>query len=431
MYLLRKFDPCKIITVGFLIAILIGGFILWLPISHQDHVDVGFIDAIFTAVSCICVTGLSTVDIANTYNTFGFVIMALLIQIGGLGVVCAAVSIVLLVGQKIGIKERVLIKDAFNLESVKGIVKFLHSIFKFTFIIEFSGMVLSLFAFLRYYPLKKALLISFFHSISAFNNAGFDLIGNYESLYKFKDDIFINIITSILIILGGIGFFVIKDVLEKKKFKKLTLHSKIAIKSTLLLIIGGTLILKFTQNDISLLGAFFASVSARTAGFVTYPFSAFNRFGLIIIMLLMFIGASPSSTGGGIKTTTLYTLLKGTYAACTNNNCFSFKRQISSELVNRAFVVVFLSGIVVVTSSLLVCVFEPAIDFMSILFECVSAFATVGSSLGITPILCNYSKIILMITMFIGRVGPLTLLAIWSVKNKKNIIYPKENIIIG
>lgn len=431
MYLLRKFDPCKIITVGFLIAILIGGFILWLPISHQDHVDVGFIDAIFTAVSCICVTGLSTVDIANTYNTFGFVIMALLIQIGGLGVVCAAVSIVLLVGQKIGIKERVLIKDAFNLESVKGIVKFLHSIFKFTFIIEFAGMVLSLFAFLRYYPLKKALLISFFHSISAFNNAGFDLIGNYESLYKFKDDIFINIITSILIILGGIGFFVIKDVLEKKKFKKLTLHSKIAIKSTLLLIIGGTLILKFTQNDISLLGAFFASVSARTAGFVTYPFSAFNRFGLIIIMLLMFIGASPSSTGGGIKTTTLYTLLKGTYASCTNNNCFSFKRQISSELVNRAFVVVFLSGIVVVTSSLLLCVFEPAIDFMSILFECVSAFATVGSSLGITPILCNYSKIILMITMFIGRVGPLTLLAIWSVKNKKNIIYPKENIIIG
>lgn len=431
MYLLKKFDPCKIITIGFLIAILIGGFILWLPISHQDHVDVSFIDAIFTAVSCICVTGLSTVDIANTYNTFGFIIMALLIQIGGLGVVCAAVSIVLLVGQKIGIKERVLIKDAFNLESVKGIVKFLHSIFKFTFIIEFAGMVLSLIAFLRYYPLKKALLISFFHSISAFNNAGFDLIGNYESLYKFKDDIFINIITSILIILGGIGFFVIKDVLEKKKFKKLTLHSKITIKSTLLLIIGGTLILKFTQKDISLLGAFFASVSARTAGFVTYPFSTFNRFGLIIIMLLMFIGASPSSTGGGIKTTTLYTLLKGTYAACTNNNCFSFKRQISSELVNRAFVVVFLGGIVVVTSSLLVCVFEPAIDFMSILFECVSAFATVGSSLGITPILCNYSKIILMITMFIGRVGPLTLLAIWSVKNKKNIIYPKENIIIG
>ena len=183
MYLLKKFDPCKIITIGFLIAILIGGFILWLPISHQDHVDVSFIDAIFTAVSCICVTGLSTVDIANTYNTFGFIIMALLIQIGGLGVVCAAVSIVLLVGQKIGIKERVLIKDAFNLESVKGIVKFLHSIFKFTFIIEFAGMVLSLIAFLRYYPLKKALLISFFHSISAFNNAGFDLIGNYEFLF--------------------------------------------------------------------------------------------------------------------------------------------------------------------------------------------------------------------------------------------------------
>lgn len=430
MQILRKFDPCKIIVIGFLITILIGGFILWLPISHQEGVDVSLIDSYFITVSCICVTGLSTVDVANTFNLFGIFIMALLIQIGGLGVVCAGVSIILLAGQKIGIKERILIKDSFNLDSVKGIVKFILSIFKFTFIIELVGAIISFFAYLKYFSIKKALLISIFHSISAFNNAGFDLIGNYNSLFIFKDDVIINLVTSFLIILGGIGFLVIKDVLEKKNFKKLTLHSKIVIKTTLILIFGGTIILKLTQN-ITWLGAFFASVSARTAGFVTYPFDVFNRFGLLFITILMFIGASPSSTGGGIKTTTIYTLLKGTYSTCVNDHCFSFKRLITPEIINRSFIVLFLATMVVACSTTLLCVFEPNIDLSKLLFESVSAFATVGSSLGITPILSSISKLILMITMFIGRVGPLTLLSVWTKKNKKNIIYPKENIIIG
>ena len=412
MSFLRKVNPCKIIVFGFLICILIGGFMLWLPISHKDNIDISLIDAFFTAVSCICVTGLSTVDIANTFNLFGIIIMAILIQIGGLGVVCAGVSIVLLAGRKIGIRERVLIQNSFNLDSVKGIVKFILSIFKITFIIEFFGAFISFFAYLRYFPAKKALVISIFHSISAFNNAGFDLIGNYDSLLLFKDDIAINLITSLLIILGGIGFLVIKDVLEKKKFSKLSLHSKIVIRTTLFLIIGGTIILKLTQN-ITWIGALFTSVSARTAGFVTIPFDEFNRFGLLIITILMFIGASPSSTGGGIKTTTFYTLVKGTYATCRNNHCFSFKRLITPEIINRSFIILFLSSIVVATCTTLLCLFEPTIELSKLFFESVSAFATVGSSLGITPTLSSISKFIIMITMYIGRIGPLTLLSVF------------------
>ena len=430
MYFLRKIDPCKIIVFGFLIAIIIGSILLWLPISHQEGINVNLIDAFFTTVSCICVTGLSTIDVANTFNLFGIIVMALLIQIGGLGVVCAAVSIVLLAGQKIGIRERVLIQNSFSLDSVKGIVRFILDIFKFTFIIEFVGALISFFAYIRYYPFGKALLISVFHAISAFNNAGFDLIGNYQSLFIFKDDIIINIVTSLLIILGGIGFLVIKDIIEKRKFKKLSLHSKIVISTTLFLLIFGTIIIKLTQN-ISWLGAFFASAAARTAGFVTFPLEMFNRFGLLFITILMFIGASPSSTGGGIKTTTFYVLIKGTKSTCMNSHCFSFKRLITSEQINRSFIILFLASIVVTCCTTLLCFFEPTIDLSKLLFESVSAFATVGSSLGITPLLTPYSKIVLMVTMFIGRVGPLTLLSVWSKKNKQNIIYPKENIIIG
>lgn len=430
MHYSKKIDPCKIIVLGFLIAILIGGFLLWLPIAHQDGVDISLINAFFTAVSCVCITGLSTVDVANTFNLFGISVIALLIQIGGLGVVCAVVSIVLLAGQKIGIRERVLIQNSFNLDSVKGIVKFILNIFKFTFIIEFVGAFVSFLSYIKYYSFEKALIISIFHSISAFNNAGFDLVGNYQSLFMFKDDLIINIVTSLLIILGGIGFFVIKDVLEKRNFKKLTLHSKIVINTTLFLIFFGTIIIKLTQ-DITWLGAFFTSVSVRTAGFVTFPFDTFNRFGLLFIMILMFIGASPSSTGGGIKTTTFYILLKGTKSTCTNDNCFSHKRLITPEQINRSFIVLFLAVAVISCCTTLLCLFEPNIDLSKLLFESVNAFTTVGCSLGITPMLCGTSKIVLMITMFIGRVGALTLLSAWSKKNKRNSIYPKENIIIG
>lgn len=428
--MLKKIGPYGLITIGFLLSILIGGTLLYLPISQKAGADVSLVDAFFITISAICVTGLSTIDVANSFNLFGYTIIALLIQIGGLGIVCAGLSIILLAGQKIGIKERILIKDSLNLNSLKGIVKLVKSIFRITFIIEFIGALFSFCLFIKYYKFKDAIVISIFHSISAFNNAGFDLIGNFRNLVPFENDILLNLTTSGLIILGGLGFIVINEIIEKKDFKKISLHSKIVIKMSIALLIIGTLVI-YASSDISLLASFFTSVSSRTAGFNTVPIDSFNKVSLLFIMILMFIGASPSSTGGGIKTSTFYSLIKGTYSICSNKRCHSFKREISHETILKSFIVLFV-GMIVVTSCLLcLCIFEPNIDLLDLLFESISAFATVGLSTGITPELSTISKIVIMITMFIGRVGGLTLLSLWTKKGKKYVSYPTEDILIG
>ena len=428
--MLKKIGPYGLITIGFLLSILIGGTLLYLPISQKSGADVSLVDAFFITISAICVTGLSTIDVANSFNLFGYTIIALLIQIGGLGIVCAGLSIILLAGQKIGIKERILIKDSLNLNSLKGIVKLVKSIFRVTFIIEFIGALFSFCSFIKYYKFKDAIVISIFHSISAFNNAGFDLIGNFRNLVPFENDILLNLTTSGLIILGGLGFIVINEIIEKKDFKKISLHSKIVIKMSIALLIIGTLVI-YASSDISLLASFFTSVSSRTAGFNTVPIDSFNKVSLLFIMILMFIGASPSSTGGGIKTSTFYSLIKGTYSICSNKRCHSFKREISHETILKSFIVLFV-GMIVVTSCLLcLCIFEPNIDLLDLLFESISAFATVGLSTGITPELSTISKIVIMITMFIGRVGGLTLLSLWTKKGKKYVSYPTEDILIG
>lgn len=428
--MLKKIGPYGLITIGFLLSILIGGTLLYLPISQKSGANVSLVDAFFITISAICVTGLSTIDVANSFNLFGYTIIALLIQIGGLGIVCAGLSIILLAGQKIGIKERILIKDSLNLNSLKGIVKLVKSIFRITFIIEFIGALFSFCSFIKYYKFKDAIVISIFHSISAFNNAGFDLIGNFRNLVPFENDILLNLTTSGLIILGGLGFIVINEIIEKKDFKKISLHSKIVIKMSMALLIIGTLVI-YASSDISLLASFFTSVSSRTAGFNTVPIDSFNKVSLLFIMILMFIGASPSSTGGGIKTSTFYSLIKGTYSICSNKRCHSFKREISHETILKSFIVLFV-GMIVVTSCLLcLCIFEPNIDLLDLLFESISAFATVGLSTGITPELSTISKIVIMITMFIGRVGGLTLLSLWTKKGKKYVSYPTEDILIG
>ena len=428
--MLKKIGPYGLITIGFLLSILIGGTLLYLPISQKSGADVSLVDAFFITISAICVTGLSTIDVANSFNLFGYTIIALLIQIGGLGIVCAGLSIILLAGQKIGIKERILIKDSLNLNSLKGIVKLVKSIFRITFIIEFIGALFSFCSFIKYYKFKDAIVISIFHSISAFNNAGFDLIGNFRNLVPFENDILLNLTTSGLIILGGLGFIVINEIIEKKDFKKISLHSKIVIKMSIALLIIGTLVI-YASSDISLLASFFTSVSSRTAGFNTVPIDSFNKVSLLFIMILMFIGASPSSTGGGIKTSTFYSLIKGTYSICSNKRCHSFKREISHETILKSFIVLFV-GMIVVTSCLLcLCIFEPNIDLLDLLFESISAFATVGLSTGITPELSTISKIVIMISMFIGRVGGLTLLSLWTKKGKKYVSYPTEDILIG
>lgn len=405
---LRKLSPGRIVVLGFAFVILTGSLILWLPISANEGVHVNYIDALFTSTSAVCVTGLIAVDTADTFNVFGRTVVALLIQIGGLGVTCVGVGFILLAGKKIGIHGRVLIRDSMNLTTVKGVVALVESILFMTLLFEGIGAFLSFLVFSRDYPALDALGISVFHSVAAFNNSGFDILGGLTNLIPYQDNVLLNLTTCGLIIFGGLGFLVIREVWAKRSWKKLSLHSKVVILTSAVLLAAGTILLKMTE-EITWLGALFQSTSARTAGFSTYPIGNFSNAGLFVLAILMFLGASPGSTGGGIKTTTTFVLVKSMFSAATNRHCSAFKRRISPEVISQAFIITILALGVVCMQTFLMCLVEPEYDFMKLLFETVSAFGTVGLSTGITPDLNGCAKLILVLTMFIGRLGPLTM----------------------
>lgn len=419
------YEPYKVIILIFFIAIGLGSILLYLPITHIEGKSIEYIDALFTATSALCVTGLNSIDFANIFNPFGLTIIALLIQLGGLGLICAGMIIAILIGQKIGLKERLLLKASLNLSSLKGVVKFTLNVIKITLIIELIGALLLTFNFMRDYSFAKSLGLGLFHSVSSFNNAGFDLLSKFNLF-----DPISKIITILLIILGGLGYLVIIDVLSKKKFEKLTLHSKIVINTTITLLVIGTLLLMIT-DELTVLDSIFMSTSSRTAGFTTMNLGTISNAGLLVIMILMIIGASPGSTGGGIKTTTFYALFKGTISIYTNRNCESHKRTITRTIINKSFVILFSVLIIIFFNSFLICLFDKNLLLKDILFEVTSAFCTVGFTTGITDKLSVISKIIICITMFIGRVGTLTLLSIWLKEKKDNVKYPDEDIIIG
>lgn len=427
---LRKLSPGRIVVLGFAFVILTGSLILWLPISANEGVHVNYIDALFTSTSAVCVTGLIAVDTADTFNVFGRTVVALLIQIGGLGVTCVGVGFILLAGKKIGIHGRVLIRDSMNLTTVKGVVALVESILFMTLLFEGIGAFLSFLVFSRDYPALDALGISVFHSVAAFNNSGFDILGGLTNLIPYQDNVLLNLTTRGLIIFGGLGFLVIREVWAKRSWKKLSLHSKVVILTSAVLLAVGTILLKMTE-EITWLGALFQSTSARTAGFSTYPIGNFSNAGLFVLTILMFLGASPGSTGGGIKTTTTFVLVKSMFSAATNRHCSAFKRRVPQEVISQAFIITILALGVVCMQTFLMCLVEPEYDFMKLLFETVSAFGTVGLSTGITPDLNGCAKLILVLTMFIGRLGPLTIATIWSFKPKAGAWYSEETITIG
>ena len=430
MSILKKMNPGRYIALGFASVILLGAFILFLPISHNEGVDVAFIDALFTSTSAVCVTGLNVVDTYNTYNVFGRVVVALLIQVGGLGVTSVGVGFILLARGKVDFKDRIIVKEALNLNSMKGIVKLIKSILFMTLCFEGVGAILSFIVFSKDFSLPRAIGTSLFHAVSSFNNAGFDVMGDYKGMIDYRTNVLLNLTTCGLVIFGGLGFVVIKEIINKRKFKKFSLHSKVVITMTITLLTVGTLLIKFTEN-ISWMGAFFFSTSARTAGFATYNVGDFTSAGLFVIMILMFIGASPGSTGGGIKTTTAFTLFKSAYSASTNKNCCAYKRKIPSDIVMKAFILAFLAFNLVCFNTLLLCVLQPEYTFVQLLFEVVSGFATVGLSTGITPDLKPISEFIIVLTMFIGRVGPLTIASLWSFKARTSVCYSEETMTIG
>ncbi|MGB8454652.1 MAG: potassium transporter TrkG [Anaerocolumna sp.] len=430
MAIFKKMSPGRFIVLGFAAVIIFGALVLIFPFSANKGVKVSLIDALFTATSAVCVTGLTTIDVSDSFNVLGRIVIALLIQVGGLGFASVGVGFFLLARKRVSFKDRLVVKEALNLGSVKGIVKLVKSILLITVCFELVGVILSFIVFSKDYPPLTALGMSMFHAVSSFNNAGFDVLGGFKGLVDYADNVLLNLTTCGLVIFGGLGFFVIKEIIHKRSFKKFSLHTKIVITMTATLLISGTLLIKLTQN-VSWLGAFFFSTSSRTAGFATYAVGSFTNAGLFVIIILMFIGASPGSTGGGIKTTTAFTLFKSAHSVSTNNHCSAFKRRIPQDVVIKAFIIMLLAAFLICVDTFLISIIEPQYSFIQVLFEVVSAFGTVGLSTGITPELSVWSKIVLILTMFIGRLGPLTVATIWSFRKMPNVTYSEETITIG
>ena len=410
--------------------ILFGAVLLLLPLSVRGDAEVHFIDALFTSTSAVCVTGLIAIDVADHFTTFGQAVVAVLIQVGGLGVASIGVGLILAARKNVGLKGRILLKEALNIEGIKGMIRLVKSILLMTLCFELMGIVLSFLVFVQDYPVLKALWISIFHSIAAFNNSGFDILGGLRNLIPYQNNILLNLTTSGLIIFGGLGFLVILGVLKKGSFRKLPLHSKVVLTTTLTLLVAGTLLLKATE-DITWLGAFFQSVSARTAGFSTYPIGEFTNAGLFTLIILMFIGASPGSTGGGIKTSTFFVLSQHVRSLFTKRHISAFRRNIPWEVFSKACTISLLSLLLVCVGTFFLCVLEPEYSFVQLLFEEVSAFGTVGLSTGIPPTLSVASKLILIFTMFAGRVGTFTLLTMWIDRPAPSVRYTEESVSIG
>jgi len=444
--IINSFTPARILAIGFALLILLGGLILSLPIATEDGMGTPLIDSLFTATSAVCVTGLVVVDTADHFSVLGEIVILCLIQIGGLGFMTFATLFAILLGRKINLRQRILLQESFNQLSLEGIVRLVKNVLIFSFTIEGIG---ALILFLRWYGtmgLRKALYYAVFHAVSAFNNAGFDLFGNFSSLTGQTNDIVLNFTVMTLIILGGLGFAVLVDIYNKGD-KKLSLHSRLVLKTTFWLILIGFVFIFLSEfnnpktlANMDLLtkiqASLFHSVTPRTAGFNTIPMPDLKLSTIFFTILLMFIGASPGSTGGGIKTTTFLSLVLCTISVLKGQDQIVVKeRTLPNSIIRKSFVITFLAFFWISTVVLILLLTEK-VDFLPVVFETVSAFGTVGLSLGITPSLTFIGKVLIIFTMFFGRVGLLTVMLAIALRNNRTVAlshikYPEEKIIIG
>lgn len=442
-------SPAEMLIYGFALVILLGAILLTLPIASASGASGGFVNALFTATSAVSVTGLVVVDTGTFWSVFGKVVIIFLIQIGGLGFMSLTTMFFVLAGKRITIKDRLLIQSSVNMDSLSGVVKFTKYIFFSAVVIETIGALILALVFIPEYGLLKGTAYSFFHAISSFCNAGFDLFGNYSSLTKYVDNFIVNFAIAGLIILGGLGFAVTSDLINIRKFEKMTMHAKLALTVTgVLLIIGFVLFFIFEYNNPKTMGnlsfpgklmaAFFQSVTPRTAGYNTIDIAALTAPSLFLTMILMFVGASPGSTGGGVKTTT-FAIIVMTVGSVLHGkkDVVAFKRTIMGPAIRKAIsVVVIALAIVILMIFVLLCT-EPDASFETIVFEVLSAFGTVGLTTGLTPQLSIGGKIAISITMFVGRLGPLTVAYAISRSEKRsrenvgNFKLPEGNIMIG
>ena len=443
----HSLSTTHVIMLSFLVVILVGSLLLTLPISSANNEPVSYLDALFTATTSVCVTGLVTLPTVTTWSVFGQAVILLLIQIGGLGVVTIMSAVMILLHKRMGISDRLLLQDAFNLNSLSGIIRFVKRVLLGTFLVEGVGAALYMTVFVPEFGVK-GIWISVFTAISAFCNAGIDIIAE-NSLCDYATNPIVNIVTSLLIILSGIGYIVWWDVMGlagKKRggFRNLSLHSKIAITTTLILMFGGgVLIFLFEYNNPLTIGnlslfdkiqvALFQSITTRTAGFATVPQQALTNATSILCLLLMFIGGSPVGTAGGIKTVTFAVLAVSALATIQNKQEVAlFHRNISKQTVNKAVAVTMMSFAIVFTSTVFLSAVTDA-DALDVVYETVSAAATVGLTRDLTPCLNGAGKAIIIATMYLGRVGPISLaLALNLNKKHQNIIKnPTEDINVG
>ena len=447
----RKLSTTQIIMLSFLGLILLGSILLALPFSSADGKAVPYLDALFTATTATCVTGLVTLPTVSTWSTFGQIVILVLIQIGGLGVITIISAVMILLHKRMGFGSRLLLQDAFNLNSLSGVIRFVKRVMLGTFLVEGIGALLYMPVFVPKYGIK-GIWISVFTAVSAFCNAGIDIIGE-NSLCDYATNPIVNLVTCLLIILSGIGYIVWWDVLQtsrkaagkhRKIFRNLTLHSKIAISTTLILVFGGGLLIflfeyrnPLTIGNLPLFDkiqvSLFQSITTRTAGFATVPQQDLTNASSILCLLLMFIGGSPVGTAGGIKTVTIAVLAVSALATIQNKNEVTlFDRNISKHAVNKAVAVTAMSFGIMFVSTLLLSAVTTA-DALDILYETVSATATVGLTRDLTPYLNGAGKAVIIGTMYLGRVGPISLaLAMNSSKKHPNIIKnPTEEISVG
>lgn len=442
------------IMASFFLAILAGSVLLALPISSADGRGAPYIDALFTATTSICVTGLVTLPTFSSWSIFGQAVILALIQLGGLGVITVLTGLMIVLHKRIGLGGRILIQDAFNLNTLSGLVKFIRKVLLGTLAVEGAGALLTMTVFVPEYG-AKGVWFSVFHAVSAFCNAGMDIFSQ-DSLCRYAKNPIINLTTGVLIFLGGIGYIVWWDVLRVLKdirrrgwkcFSNLTLHSKIALSWSGILLAAGAaafFVLEY-DNPLTLKGcsvperiqiALFQSVTARTAGFVSVPQQNLTNASALVTMLLMFIGGSPVGTAGGVKTVTAAVLLASALAAIRNKpETALFHRSISKQTVGKAVAVVCTSFVIVFVSTVLLAAVTEA-DALDIVYETVSAAATVGLSRNLTPSLNLWGKLILILTMYLGRVGPISLLIVFHTRKKDRedravVKYPMEEISVG
>ena len=439
-----KLKGVQILALGFIFVILVGALILTLPISTTSGERTNFLDALFTATSAVCVTGLIVVDTGTYWNMFGQTVIMILIEIGGLGFMSFTTLIAIILGKKITLRERLILQDAMNTFNIQGLVKMVKYVLVFTVTVQFFGTLLFSTQFIPEYGLGRGLFYSIFHSISAFCNAGFDILGNFSSLTYYNSNAVVILVASALIIIGGLGFTVLSELYSKKSLRKVSIHSKMVILMTTVLVLGGTLLMfLFENNNVNtianmsffdkIMNSFFASVTPRTAGFNSISTNGMTTAGQFLTIILMFIGGSPGSTAGGIKTTTIGILIVTIICVIQGKeDAEVFKKRFSKGLVYKAFTLIFIGVSLVIVVTMLLSYTEKEVSFIALFYETVSAFGTAGLTLGLTSKLSSVGKVLIMIMMYLGRVGPLTVvLSITRKKINLGIKYPEGKILIG